>query len=354
MNQIAFFISGYCIHWDSIVIALSAAGAVCIFLSLFLDKTADYVAAFTITPVAIILSLFFSRILYIYGYGEIKDINFSLVWPGLAGYCFWSLMLGVHPAVSIFIAPPLTGSIPAGGYVLLGSFIGCVLAVVLTRYVCIHNQTAVAFDCMSIAGCAGIAAGRLSSFFGISNRGKVIDSSFFSFWIQQVKNPVTGIVEDRLATFLLQSVFAGILFVFLLLFERKCKFRKNGDTAMLFCLFYCSSQFVLDSTRYDSMKMHSNGFISVVQIASMLTLILVVILVMTRLIGLRRLKLPFVVMCGMILALLGCAGFMEYYVQRYSTHAGFAYGIMSLSMCGVVSLTIMAYIYTRKWKGIHY
>jgi prolipoprotein diacylglyceryltransferase len=196
---------------------------------------------------------------------------------------------------------------------------------------------------MSIAGCAGIAAGRLSSFFDTSNRGNVIDSVFFSQWVQPVKNTVTGIIEYRFATFLLQSVIAGILFVALALFDRKCKLRKDGDVTLLFCLLYCSSQFVLDSTRYDSMKMHSNGFISMVQIASMLTIIIVIVIVMMRLTRRCGFKLNYLMAWGMILALLGCAGFMEYYVQRYSNRSAFAYSVMSVSLLCVCIITILAY-----------
>jgi len=366
MNQIAFFINGTCIHWDSVVITLASIGAICIFLSLYIKKTDDCFAAFSIIPVAVIMSLIFSRALYAYGYGEVYGFSFFSFLSNLGKYLLFKLLALCCPVGALTLQSAgfleiqnletllsASGNSSGDGYVLLGVFIGCMASVLLTKYIGIHNQIPAVLDCMCIAGSAGIAAGRLSCFFNVSNRGKVIDSAFFSLWVQPVNNAVTGIVEQRLATFLIQSGVASILFLFLMLFERYCKQRKNGDVALLFSLIYCSSQFVLDSTRYDSLKLRSNGFISIVQIASMLVLIVCVAIVMRKLINVRGFKKSYILLCGLMIGLIISAAYMEYFVQRYSNRAGFAYGIMSISLCGVVAITLFAYIQQLRKRRIY-
>jgi len=49
---------------------------------------------------------------------------------------------------------------------------------------------------------------------------------------------------------------------------------RHGHVAMLFMVFYSSMEFVLDSTRYDSSFLRSNGFVSLVQILCAVFLVL--------------------------------------------------------------------------------
>ena len=41
-------------------------------------------------------------------------------------------------------------------------------------------------------------------------------------------------------------------------------------------------------------------------------------------------------------ALLGCAGYMEYYVQRHGNQAALAYSVMSVALCGYLVLVLVA------------
>lgn len=58
-------------------------------------------------------------------------------------------------------------------------------------------------------------------------------------------NAVSGAMEYRLATFILQAMAALVLFLILLSFYLPKKQQKDGDTALIFLLLYGVSQIVL-------------------------------------------------------------------------------------------------------------
>ena len=119
---------------------------------------------------------------------------------------------------------------------------------------------------------------------------------------------------------------------------------KSGDTALMFALLYGASQAVLDSTRYDSLFMRSNGFVSLVQIAGAVGVVLAVVWFSVRLCKSRRWHWGYLALWLPILGLLGGAGYMEYHVQRHGDQAQFAYTIMSGCLIGVILLGTLIYI----------
>ena len=50
-------------------------------------------------------------------------------------------------------------------------------------------------DCMAVAGCAGIAVGRLACFFNSADRGQIIASTQSLPWVYPVTNAVSGAME---------------------------------------------------------------------------------------------------------------------------------------------------------------
>ena len=182
---------------------------------------------------------------------------------------------------------------------------------------------------MAVAGCAGIAVGRLACFFNSTDRGQIITSTQSLPWVYPVTNAVSGATEYRLATFILQAMAALVLFLILLSFYLPKKQRKDGDTALIFLLLYGVSQIVLDSTRYDKLFFRSNGFVSVVQVLGALGLLLVIVVFSARMVKARGFRFWNVLVWLGIAACIGGAGFMEYYVQRHGDLAAFSYSIMS-------------------------
>lgn len=315
MDKIAFYSGSTAIYWNSVILTLAAATAICFFLAFYLGKSGNGAAGFAVVPVSMVLSLVFARFFH---------------W-----YCQSDSYTGFTAAMTNYAE---------GGYALMGVFLGCVLAAALTRVICLHRNLPEMLDAMSMAACAGMAVGRLSALFNASDRGQVLES-FRSLPIASpVNNAVSGAVEYRLATFALQSMVALALFIGLAVFYNKGQKRgklRDGDTCLLFLLLYGASQVVLDSTRYDSLFFRSNGFVSVVQVLGAVALVLAVILFSRRMVKARGFRAWQIFLWLLIGIAIGGAGYMEYYVQRRGNEALFAYSVMSGCLLFVILLTLL-------------
>ena len=328
MDKIAFYSGSTAIYWNSVILTLAAATAICFFLAFYLGKSGNGAAGFAVVPVSMVLSLVFARFFH---------------W-----YCQSDSYTGFTAAMTNYAE---------GGYALMGVFLGCVLTAALTRVICLHRNLPEMLDAMSMAACAGMAVGRLSALFNASDRGQVLES-FRSLPIASpVNNAVSGAVEYRLATFALQSMVALALFIGLAVFYNKGQKRgklRDGDTCLLFLLLYGASQVVLDSTRYDSLFFRSNGFVSVVQVLGALALVLAVILFSRRMVKARGFRAWQILLWLLIAAAIGGAGYMEYYVQRRGNEALFAYSVMSGCLLFVILLTLLIrFLAVRVEKKYH-
>jgi prolipoprotein diacylglyceryltransferase len=207
-------------------------------------------------------------------------------------------------------------------------------------------------DCMAIAGSAGIAVGRLASLFNASDRGMVVADTVGFPFAYPVVNAVSGVAENRLATFMIQSMLTGGIVIALLIFVLVSALRRkkvrDGDVCLLFLLAYGACQIVCDSTRYDSLFLRSNGFISIVQILGLVALLIPVILFSVRMVRNRGMKVWFIPVWLATAGLLGGAAYMEYYVQRHGDMAGFSYSVMSGCLAAVVALGLLM----RKTGGL--
>ena len=315
MDKLAFISGESFLYWNSIVYTLAAATAIAFFLAFYLGKCGNAVAGFAAVPMSIFLGLVAARFFHWYCRADSYD----------------SFLVAMTDYTS-------------GGYALMGVFLGCYLSACLLRLVRLSRSLPEMLDCMAVSGCAGIAVGRLASLFNSSDRGQVL-ANFRSLPIAySVTNAVSGAVEYRLATFMLQSLVALLLFAGLCLFYIRGNKRgnlKDGDTSLIFLLIYGASQVVLDSTRYDSLFFRSNGFVSVVQVLGALGLGLAIFLFSGRMVKNRGLKFWQFLLWIPIAAGIGCGGFMEYYVQRRGNEAAFAYSVMSGCLILVILLTLL-------------
>ena len=315
MDKLAFINGESFLYWNSIVFTLAAATAVCFFLAFYIGKCGNAVAGFAVVPMSIFLGLIAARFFHWYCQADSYD-------------GFWAAMTDYS----------------SGGYALMGVFLGCFVSACLLRLIRLSRSLPEMLDCMAISGCAGIAVGRLAALFNSTDRGQVL-ANFRSLPIAySVTNVVSGAVEYRLATFMLQSIVALLLFVGLSLFYIKGNKRgnlKNGDTSLIFLLIYGASQVVLDSTRYDSLFFRSNGFVSVVQVLGALGLGLAIFAFSRRMVKNWGLKFWQFLLWIPIAAGIGCGGFMEYYVQRHGNEAAFSYSVMSGCLVGVILLTLL-------------
>ena len=314
MNRIAFIINGNFIYWNSLLLALGALVAICFFLALYPLRGKNPTAAFIAVVMSTGLSLFLARFIH---------------W-----YCRTGAYESLGSAMTNF-----TG----GSFALVGVFAGCLITAVFLRVIRVHKNLPQMLDCMSIAGAGGIALGRLAAFFTSADRGQVIESIQSLPWVYPITNSVSGALEYRLATFLIQAIIAGILFLALGTFYGIGHRRhlKDGDTTLIFLLCYCGTQILLDSTRYDSIYFRSNGFVSVVQVLSAIALAFVIVWFSIRMVRSQGFKIWHLALWIAIAARLGGAGYMEYYVQRHGNEAGMAYTLMGICLSSIIYLTLI-------------
>lgn len=323
MEKIAFILGETFVYWSSIILTLAVAAAICLFWSLYLKKSGNAVAAAVFVPLAIVASLYISRFIH---------------W-----YCFADSYTSMEAAMS---------DLSRGGFALMGAFVGCVLVACLLRLVRIMKDLPEMLDCLALAGGAGIAVGRLASLFNSSDRGMNIQGITGLPLVSAVTNAVSGETEYRLATFMLQAVITGLIVLVLWRFYKKGNRKhllRSGDTCLLFLSAYGAAQIVLDSTRYDSMFMRSNGFISIVQILGLISMLVPIILFSIRMVKAGGFKAWALLLWIPIVALMGTAAFMEYWVQRHGDQALFSYSVMSACLIVTVILTaVIRYIAVRR------
>jgi len=315
VDRIAYIVGDSFVYWTSMIYAFSAAAAICLFLAFYLYKSGNAAAGFAAVPLSIVLGVVLARFVHWYSRADSYD--------------------GFLQAMTEYTY---------GGYALIGVFAGCILAACLLRLLRFHRNLPMMLDCMCLAGSAGIAVGRLSCFFTAADRGQILEGVRELPWVYPVTNVVSGAVEFRLATFLLQSMAAGVIFLILtavFLIGHGRRKLKNGDVTLLFLLLYGASQAVLDSTRYDSLFLRSNGFVSIVQILSACAIVFAAVTFSVRMVKQRRFRLWQLLLWLGMAGGLGGAGYMEYYVQRHGIQAAFAYSVMSAALAAVVLLVLI-------------
>ena len=314
MEQIAFINGETFIYWSSIILTMAVVAAVALFAALYLWKSKNSAALSLTVPLALVLSMVLSRLVH---------------W-----YCLPDQYESMRAALTDYTW---------GGYALMGAFAGCLLAACIVRLMRVSDNLPQMLDCMSIAGGVGIAVGRLASLFNASDRGMGLDETIGLPFAYPVTDAVSGMAENRLATFMLQSISTAAIVGLLVLFMLVCAlFRKkvrDGDVTLLFLLMYCSCQVLFDSTRYDSLFMRSNGFVSIVQILGLVGILTAIVLFSIRMVKGNGFKWYFVLLWVGLLALMGYAGYMEYYVQRHGDQAKFAYTNMGACLVGIVLIT---------------
>ena len=313
MERIAFVFGNTFIYWNSIVLTLAIAAAICLFLAVYLPRGNGNAAAAAV-PMALVLSVLLGRLVHWYFRPDGYD--------------------GFLNAITDFTS---------GGYALLGVFLACFLTAVAMKLLRLEPELGRMLDAMSLAGCGGIALGRLACFFSSADRGQLLENIRSLPFAYPVNNVVTGAPEYRLATFVIQSMVTAVIFALLLTLFLLYKNRETGDTALLFLLLYGMSQAVLDSTRYDSLFMRSNGFISAVQVAGALAVVGVSVWFSIRMVNRRGFRFWYCPIWLAMAGMLGGAGYMEYFVQRHGDRAVFSYSIMTACLGGIVLLALLTW-----------
>ena len=327
MENIAFINGGTFVYWSSIILTIAVIAAIAFFAGLYLWKSKNGMALSLTIPVALLTSIVLARWIH---------------W-----YCLTDSYDSLEAAMTDYTW---------GGYALMGAFAGCLLTACFMRLIRVSRNLPEMLDCMCLGGGLGIAVGRLASMFNASDRGQIVAESWGLPYAYPVTNAVSGVAENRLATFALQSVSTAVIVALLLLYMFFCAVRKkklrDGDVTLLFLLLYGACQIILDSTRYDSLFTRSNGFVSIVQILGVVALLAAIVMFSIRLVKAQGFKWFYVVFWVLLLALMGGGGYMEYYVQRHGDQAAYAYKNMGACLAGIVLITLVirTLAVTAEWK----
>ena len=314
MERIAFISGDTFIYWSPILMALAALAAAGFYCAVYIAKDRR--------PVAAALSVFLS-------------VLFSIP---LARLVHWYCRTPSYESFRVALT-----DYSQGGYA---------LAAAITRLLCVSRNLPRMLDSMAIGGSIGIALGRLASLFSTSGRGMLLPEEIGFPFAYPVINAVSGAPENRLATFMLQSMLVGTLALLLLGYMFISALRKkkipDGDIFLIFLLVYGAVQAIFDSTRADSLFLRSNGFVSIVQILGLGALLIPVILFSVRMVMARKFKFWQIPLWLAISGLLGLAGYMEYYVQRNGHKAVLAYSTMGASLFAVILLSLLIRWFGRK------
>lgn len=307
MYQLAFVINDTLVYWHSVILALAVVTGIVFFLAAYCSRAGEIAAAAVACPVCIAAAIALARLVY------------------------WFFRPELYESVS--------EALGSNGYALMGAFLGCFLAACLLRLLKTVDSLPALLDSLCIGGSAAIALGRLSFFFTPEDRGEILTGFTKLPVVCPVINATSGAEEYRFATFAFQAMAAGCIFLYLLIcFLRGLRKQTHldGSITAKFLLLYCASQIVLDSTRYDGLHLRSNGFISAVQVACAVVLVLVILLLSIQVLR-RSGKLSRLVPVWLLSAasLGGCA-YMEYFVQRHGDRAVMAYGVMSVCLLVIV------------------
>ncbi len=312
MDRIAIIDGETLIYWNDIILTLAAVCAICLYVGFYLIESGNGLAAAASVPLGLELSILGARLVH---------------W-----YCRPDSYISLEAAIF---------DMSNGDFALMGVFAGVILTAVILRLLHISKNLPQMLDAMALGGCAAIAVGRLAAMFTANDRGLLLEGITSLPLAYPVVDVVTGAVQYRLATFYLQAVAAAGIFAIVLLFYlpgRLSRRMKCGDTALLFCSLYGASQALLDSTRYDSLFLRSNGFVSIVQILGAVGVVVPLVFFSCRRCyraGFKWWYIPFWVLAA---AAIGGAGYMEYYVQRHGDQAAYAY--RNMTACLIVTLVI--------------
>ena len=323
MERIAFISGGTFIYWSSIILALAALTAITVFAAFYIGKGGNVTGLCITIPLAMVGSIALSRLLH------------------------WYCRSDAYESLAVAMT-----DYTRGGYALMGAFIACIAVAAVLRLIRVVKNLPMMYDCMAIGGGCGIAVGRLASLFNASDRGMALADSVGFPFAYPVTNTVSGVVENRLATFMIQAGLTGAIVVLLVVAMLGSKiFRKkipNGDIALIFLLWHGACQVICDSTRYDSLYLRSNGFVSVVQILGVVAIVVPILVFSVRMVKHMGIKVFHFVLWVAILGMMGLAGYMEYYVQRHGNEAAFAYSMMGGALVVIVLVTLVI-----RFLGLH-
>lgn len=333
MNPIAIYSGSIVIYWSAMVIALGIIAGFFLSMALYTSVDGRASALWVFLPIAIVLSVIFSRLIH---------------W-----YCHMEQYAGFFGALSDF---------SVGSFCLPGMLLGVFIAGLIVGKSKLCDSRFELMDALAPGEALCIAFIRLSALFNSSCRSKIIIESkaLQHLPLASELTSASGVTEYRFATFFVQFLFMLVVTVLLINFwvkrrdlPMKANERTAGHVGRLFLVLYSVPEVVFDSTRYDSSFFHFTflkslnpymGFVSLIQLISAFIILAAIVhysIVSVRGNGLKWYH--FVLWIG-FLATLGGVGASEYLVQRHGDWYLGCYAAMSLSCLVMILIEWILYL----------
>ncbi len=317
MEHVAICIGSLVIHWSSLIICLAVTAWFALSFILYTDNGGKAETMWLFFPMAVVLSVFFSRFIHWYCHTE----QYTSFLSAMTDYS-------------------------VGSFCLPGVMLGVCLASVIVWALKFAPDFGELIDALAIGAALGFAFIRLSFLFTQFCRGKIVvnDPKFQHLPIACPIVTTGGAVQYRFASFFVSFILLLVLCLAMLIFYKRSrntvmkKGCQKGHSALIFLLFFCAIEFVIDSSRYDSSFLRSNGFVSLMQI--LCAVFFVAILVYYSIVSVKANSLrPYHwVLWILFLAAAGCTGYFEYLIQRHGDWYKLCYSVMSftcLTMAGI-------------------
>ena len=306
MNEIAVFTGSLTIYWSAIVICLGIAAGLCLSLALYPMDHRHNTAVWVFFPIALVLSVLFSRTLHWYSHIEqYESLLKAITDYSTGGYCIQGIILGVFLVAAIVRLFHLT---PTAGELLDAVAPGLALCLALIR---------------------------LSSLFNMNCRARIVvlNSAYQRLPFAVSWTDAAGNGEFRLATFFLEFLALLVVAVILCVFFFRHRseplwegFPNQGNVMRLFLILVGIVEIIADSTRYDSALFHFflikrlnpyASFISIAQVFSAVMILLVFIRYMRCSVKANGWSWYHILAILLFIAsLIGIGFFGEYRVQR--------------------------------------
>ena len=321
MNIIAACIGNRIIYWDSIILAASAAVCFCLFMAYYSVNGGGTLSIIISVPVSFALSLLMSRIIY---------------W-----YCHQEQFSGIKSALF---------SYSHGSFCIVGIIIGFLISAVILKTISAEKDMGLFLDCSAPGLSAGLVLVRLSSLFNSSCRGKIVISTEYlqRLPLASCVNTSSGITEYRLATFFLEAIAFGLIFVVVVIHfavsysENQGKKPKHGAVFETFIVLYGVIELISESTRYDAAFFTFNAFISVAQMASAVAVSILFTAYIIGMINKRGFRPADVILIIVYLLSVAGVGISEYLVQRHANWYASCYVCMGVCCILMAIITFWA------------
>lgn len=239
-------------------------------------------------------------------------------------------------------------SFTSGGHSLLGAGIGVIIAVVIAHFITHTESLTVLLDSLAPAAALGICIGRLSGCFSFDDRGKILENEklhSFPYSVYDVANN-----SWNLSVFVLEAIAAFVIFIavvilFSFIYRNSRQYLPGGNVFLLFLLLFGVTQGTLESMRLDSLFMNSLGFVRVMQIASLVLIVFVLVVYSVTSIKARGFRVVHIASWLVCLGLLGLAFYMEFRIHSTVFARNYTVMITCLAVVGYITFRLFALTY---------